>query len=308
MSDNLKKAILKDVTLLLAELDFPESSSNTFINALEKILNDEEASANLLDTVRQYEESEKCNYFKMLEDFTVQGEKLGIHKYTVQMLFFFCLAKKLKERYAERGIDLEIYYDTLADLRYKLNECLLIYKIDGTFVATWFFHHFRLELFALGRLQFELFHTKYEYTFRGKFYPVGSKVINIHIPRTGTGLKHSQVLEGYRRAEEMFGDEFGSEPIPFLCDSWLLDPWIPTVLKPDSNLTAFHSDFEIVKTGESREYSGLWTVFDRVYTGDISSLPNDTTLRRAYIERIKANEPFYYGHGMFYYKNGEFIK
>ena len=138
--------------------------------------------------------------------------------------------------------------------------------------------------------------------------PIGSRVINIHIPRTGTRLDHDEVLKSYKMAEEMFAAEFHGEPLLFLCDSWLLDPHIPSFLSPHSNLTEFQGDFTIVKTGECYEYSALWTVFDRLYEGDISVLPADSALRRAYIERIKNNDPFYYGHGLFKYKNGKIIK
>ncbi len=297
-----------DLNEIMEKISFPKDSKATFLAALDVILGNQNSKKEFFLLLNEYEKNENCNYEAMLEKAASIGDSFGIHKYTSHLLLFLCMAEKLKERYIERGLDLEIYYNTLCDLRYKLNECRMIHEIDGTFVAPWHTKIFALKLFALGRLQFEYFSTRYEYTFRGKLYPIGSRVVNIHIPRTETSLNHDEVLASYKMAEEMFAERFGNEPLLFLCDSYLLDPFIPKVLKATSNLTAFHNDFTIVKTGESYTYSALWPVFDCIYDGDISKLPADTSLRRAYIERIKENKPFFYGHGMFFYKNGKIIK
>lgn len=287
----------------MEKIQFPSDAIEEFLLAFDKV-NSPEFNALLACYIRDT----NCNYGEMLETAEKIGKTFKIHKYTMHTLLLLCLAPKLYERYEEEGLSENLFYHTLKDLTYKLNECRLIYGINGTFVADWFRHHFKMELFALGRLQFERFKTRYEYVYEGKTMPVGTRLINIHIPRTETPLDHDEVLKSYKMAEEMFSDEFGGEPLTFLCDSWLLDPHIPSFLKPTSNLTQFQNDFTIVFTGESREYSALWTVFDRIYNGDVSVLPADTSLRRAYINRIKNNEPFYYGHGLFRYKNGKIIK
>lgn len=293
----------KEILSLMERLQFPSDAIKDFLLAFDKA-NSPEFNALL----GLYSRDINCDYGAMLETSEKIGKTIKVHKYTMHMLLFLCLAAKLHERYLEKGLSQELFYHTLKDLTYKLNECRMLYGINGTFVGEWFRRHFKLELFALGRLQFERFLTRYEYEFDGKTMPVGSRVINIHIPRTGTRLSHEEVLESYKMAEEMFGGSPDNEPIIFYCDSWLLDPHIPSFLGAGSNLTEFQNDFTIVKTGESREYSALWTVFDRNYDGDISVLPADTSLRRAYINRIKNNEPFYYGHGLFKYKNGKIIK
>lgn len=293
----------KEILSLMERLQFPSDAIKEFLLSFDKA---DSPEFNAL--LGFYISDMNCNYEEMLKTASRIGDTLKIHKYTMHMLLFLCLAPKLRERYVEKGLSEELFYHTLKDLTYKLNECRLIYGINGTFVGEWFRRHFKMELFALGRLQFERFLTRYEYEFDGKIIPIGSPVINMHIPRTETPLCHDEVLKSYKMAEEMFADEFGNEPLTFYCDSWLLDPYIPSFLNPTSNLTQFQNDFTIVKTGESHEYSALWTLFDRLYDGDVSALPADTSLRRAYINRIKNNEPFYYGHGLFKYKNGKVIK
>ncbi len=293
----------KEVLSIMEKIQFPSDAVAELCEAFHKI-----DSTEFRDVLALYEADMNCNFSELLSSAAALGSKAGLHEYTAHLLLLLCLSPTLRERYLNKGLSEELFYHSLKDLTYKLNECRLIYGINGTFVADWFRHHFKMELFALGRLQFERFLTRYEYEFEGKTIPIGTRVINIHIPRTGTRLDHNEVLASYKMAEEMFGSEFENEPMLFYCDSWLLDPHIPSFFGPASNLTEFQNDFTIVFTGESREYSALWTVFDRIYNGDVSVLPADTSLRRAYINRIKNNEPFYYGHGLFRYKNGKIIK
>lgn len=296
---NLRNELLS----LMERLLFPNDAKKDLLLAYDKA-NSPEFNALL----GLYIKDKNCDYDAMLATASKIGETLNIHEYTMHLLLFLCLAPKLHERYIEQGLSEELFIHSLKDLTYKLNECRFMYGINGTFVAPWFRHLFKMELFALGRLQFEWFLTRYEYSFNGETVPIGTRALNIHIPRTGTRLDHEEVLKSYKMAEEMFGEKFGDEPLLFYCDSWLLDPHIPLFIGPNSNLTLFQNDFTIVMTGASREYSGLWTVFDCQYNGDVSVLPNDTSLRRAYIKRIENNEPFYYGHGLFRYKNGKILK
>ncbi len=294
--------------MLMDKFNFPQDAKADFNDALAAILSDKTASEAFAELLNLYDNDRDTDFAALLDGAKEIGEKIGIHEYAIHTVLLLCMGKRLLEYYRERNLSDELCFGILADIGYKLNECRMVKGINGTFVGGWYRHIFGMKIFALGRLQIEIFNTKYEYTFKGRFYPIGSRVINIHIPRTGTPLVHEQVLESYRMAEQMFANEFEDGPLLFLCDSWLLDPWIPTVLKAGSNLTEFHNDFEIVKTGECYDYSALWTVFDQPVTEDISLLPDDTSLRRAYIERIRKNEPFYYGHGMFFYKNGEILK
>jgi hypothetical protein len=235
----------------------------------------------------------------MLADAVELGETLSIHAYTISLLLFLCLSKALYQRYQKNGMDECIYYHSMEDLGYKLEECRLVYGINGSFVASWFSGFFAMTRFALGRLQFELIPTAEAFTVGGKKIPAGSNAINVHIPRTGTRLVHKQVVEAYRLAAEYFRDAFDDGQVVFICKSWLLDPWNQTVLKPGSNLAQFCEDYEIVKTGKYDDYRELWRLFDCQYTGDATKLPQDSSLRRAYAERVARGEPTGWGWGMF---------
>lgn len=251
--------------------------------------------------IARYQETENCDYKALLSDVTAIGGRHGIHPYTASLLLFLCFSEVLLERYRIRGIEESIYYCSMADLAYKLEECRLVHGINGSFVASWFSGFFALTRFGLGRLQFELVKTAENHTVDGKIVLTGSKAINVHIPRTGTRLDHTLVQEAYRSAAEFFSPMFQNEPILFHCKSWLLDPWNLTVLKPESNLSVFIRDFEIVQTGSYDDYKDLWRLFDCKYEGDASTLPRNSSLRCAYADRVARGEPIGWGLGMFFY-------
>lgn len=300
--------IKQNVRSLMERLDYPAYAQKEILDTLDGIAADKVAKAWLFRLIAQYDANENCDYKQMLLDIRALGDCLGIHEDMTGMLLFLCLAEKLRERYAERGIDESIYYNSMADLRYKLEECRLIHGRVGTFVADWYAGFFKLTRFALGRLQFEIInYFKDAYTVAGVELPAGSKVINIHIPRTGTKLDHDEVLESYRMAAEMFGPQLGDAPVAFACTSWMLFPWHETVMSPTSNMMAFYHDFKIVDEAQYKDYAGVWRLFDRPFDENLDALPTDTSLRRAYIDLMKRGEPTGWGRGIFIWKDGKVL-
>ncbi|MBQ8850522.1 MAG: DUF5596 domain-containing protein [Clostridia bacterium] len=283
---------------LLCKLSFPEDAAKVLTDALEKLLAPS-VYDDFSQLLLQYDENERCNYIEMIDKMKLISEKAGIHEYTGAMLLFICMAPRLKKRYAELGIDEAIFYDSLSDLRYKLYECIDVYGVVGTFVASWYAGFFRLDRFAFGRLQFDKKPLGFECEYNGVKLSADSIGLNTHIPRTGGRLDHDEVLKSYRRAREFFGEYFEIKPAIFFCSSWLLDPWNLTVLTEKSNLYAFIKDFKIVETGEYADYKEAWRLFDMMYTGDVDALPQNSSLRRAYAERIRRGEKLGWGRGVF---------
>ena len=74
------------------------------------------------------------------------------------------------------------------------------------------------------------------------------------------------------------------------------------MLSPDSNILAFMNDFDIFTSGEYSSYGEVWRFFDREYDRDVSHLPSDSSLRRAYIALISRGERTGWGKGVFEYK------
>ena len=301
--------IKQNVMTIMDRLTFPTDAQAVFAGALDRIAADAVATAWLKRLIEQYETSESsCNYKRMLADGQAMGKALGIHEHTMDLLLFLCLCEPLRARYAARGIDESIWHDSMMDLRYKLEECRLVQGTVGSFVAPWFGGFFNMTRFALGRLQFEIVHTSKEYEFRGGTLPAGSPAINMHIPRTGTRLDHNEVLASYRAAAAWFADVFPDGDVLFTCSSWLLDPWNLTILSPTSNLAAFIGDFEIVSSHAYDNYHDLWRLFDCNYNGNPADLPRDSSMRRAYADRVARGEPTGSGRGFFLMRNGEIVK
>ena len=301
--------IKQNVIGIMKRLDFPSDAQMTFVNALNYISADPVSTSWLKRLIEQYEKSElPCDYNRLLFDMRAMAMALGIHEHTMDMLLFLCLCEPLRVRYVSRKIDEAVWLNSIMDLKYKLEECRLVKGTVGSFVAPWFAGFFDMTRFALGRLQFEIVYTKNDYTVGGVNVPKGSPAINIHIPRTGTRLHHDEVLKSYLAAVDWFRDIFTDDEVLFTCNSWLLDPWNMTALESTSNLAAFMGDFEIVETYLHEGYPDLWRLFDCNYNGNPEDLPRNSSLRRAYADRVARAEKTGGGRGFFRMKNGEILK
>ena len=294
--------IKAQATELFYKLEFPEEAVKILSDSLDTLLSDEyfDQFKNILS---EYEKTENCPYSEMIENMKKLSESAGIHEYTGSLLLLVCMAPKLKERYTQKGISEEIFYDTLSDMRYKLYECLEVHGIIGTFVAYWYAGFFNLTRFGFGKLQFEPKKLGVDCEYNGIPLSADTYVLNTHIPRTGKRLDRESILEAYRKGREFFlqyfPHMFTDKKTVFYCSSWLLDPWNLTVLSEGSNLRAFITDYHIIEQGEYDNYKDLWRLFDKMYTGDPDALPQNTSLRRAYVERIKRGEKTGWAIGIF---------
>ena len=126
-----------DIIELMERLTFPREAQEVLLPSFDRIAENAMATAWWRRLVARYDATEKCEYREMLEDVRALADTLSIHRYTLEMLLFLALGKKLRARYAERGIDEEIYYASLMDLRYKLEECRRVHNVVGSFVCFW---------------------------------------------------------------------------------------------------------------------------------------------------------------------------
>ena len=277
----------------MENLDFPLDEQSELLDTIDVLLKTDD----FLEILKRYEAVD-FDFLSMIQDVKTLAESKELCVYTVHMSLLICMLPKMHERYISNNIDEKIFYDMARDLRYKLEECRLVHNKCGTFVASWYKRIFELNIFALGRLQFEINQINFDCEVDGVSIPKGTKVLSVHIPRTGTKLDHDLVIDSYKRAVEFFGDEFADKVI-FMCSSWLLYPWMRSVLNDNANLAKFYDDYTIVSSGEYKDYTEIWRLFDCCYNGNPDDLPSDTSLRREYIARIKRQEPIGYGVGVF---------
>ncbi|MBQ7344039.1 MAG: DUF5596 domain-containing protein [Clostridia bacterium] len=282
----------------MQECDYNKDDIYELLSAYDKL--HFSCSDELSALVSEYDAGYNIDYESALEGMKELSRLAGIHEYTGALLLFLCYTGRLREYYKEAGISDEIFLVSVLDLKYKLDECKCVYGIKGSFVAKWFSGFFNLTRFALGRLQFEIVDFGGEYEKGGVKLTPDTKVINVHIPRTGTRLDRESTLESYRLAKDFFAPKF-AETIAFVCSSWLLFPRHRQMLKPDSNLLAFMNDYDLVALGEYENYNEVWRLFDTNYDGDVSHLPADSSLRRAYIDLVSRGEKTGWGKGVFVY-------
>lgn len=255
-----------------------------------------QAAGLLNDILSAYETDFDLDYrTQVLDKAEELAQRTGLHPYTVDLLVYLCMTKHLQVLYRERGLDMQIYRDSVLDLKWKLQECKLVKGICGSFVGAWFAGFFRLDRFALGRLQFELRTARCDYNKNGILLEKEkTTVINVHIPRTGTPMDKESCDKAYAAARAFFRKQ--AENCPFVCHSWLLYPENKSILPANTNTYRFLSEYEIVDWGVNQGQD-LWRLFDTDET-DPHKLPTDGTLRRCYAEHLKGGGSVGWGYGV----------
>ncbi|MBQ5869778.1 MAG: DUF5596 domain-containing protein, partial [Lachnospiraceae bacterium] len=138
------------ITEALEIAGFPEDAKAYFEEIYLTIEANEELHRHLLASEAcYYENGDYATEIKQL------AEKSGLHLYTVEMLHLLYCVDRLKDIYQARGYSEELLKDSMADLRYKLEECKAVHGTWGTFVFWWFKRFYECKTFKLGRLEFE---------------------------------------------------------------------------------------------------------------------------------------------------------
>ena len=278
---------------------YPEEAAAALNGAYEELTADQSRQQQFEALMHCYAADKNCDFKDIFEKIRELSDAAGIHRYTGELLLFICLSKALKQHYLAEGVDEEIWFTSMCDLKYKLVECQLVHGIWGSFVAPWFVGFFNMTRFGFGKLQFELEPFRHHYEKGGIVLKPDDLVINTHIPRTGSKLDREAKAEAYRKAGEFFRKRLGNQPIAFVCHSWLLFPRNLEILSPESNLYAFISDFDIIEWQEYGDYREVWRLFDVEYNGDVEQLPQNTSFRRAYANWIRNGEKTGWGYGVF---------
>ena len=281
----------------MKDCGYADADITALIAAYDQIAENEAGNRLLTDAVAAYErdcaldyEAEILNRAKEISKVTL------VHPYTADLIVFLCLTKHLKTLYVEKGLDLQIYRDSVLDLKWKLEECKLVKGIFGSFVASWFPGFFKLKRFALGRLQFEIIKSRVDYEKNGVRLVKGeTNVINVHIPRTGTPMDRESCDRAYAMARDFFKGEAG-ENAAFVCHSWLLYPENKTLLAPHTNTYRFMSEYDIVKS-DFNKGEDLWRLFDTDEKHP-SRLPTNGSFRRAYVDHLKKGGRVGWGLGI----------
>lgn len=225
-------------------------------------------------------------------------QELGVHKYTLDLLVLLCCWEILEKRYEEQKLPMDIFYNTLNDMRCKLLECKEVYGVSGIFVGFWYDRFFDITRFALGRLQFELETYPFEnsYTENGILVKKGDTVINMHIPSSGP-LYSADVDDALNRASEFYKEKFPDGTVVFVVDSWLIDPDLVNLL-PEGNIKNFARRFHLVHTEKNDKFMDGWRVFGSEWEKEPKELPHRTKLQKAIADYLQQGGKLGEGYGI----------
>ncbi len=287
------------LTWFFKEFEYCPDDAAFLLAAYDDLMQNAESRALLERAVATYEADINCDYTALTADVKKASRIADVHNHTADLLLFICLSRHLRDLYAQKGIDQAIWHDSMLDLRYKLEECKLVRGITGMFVAFWMPGWFKMTRFALGRLQFEVVDFGREYQKNGVALAKDSKVLNMHIPRSGQPLSKELYEDSFSRAKAFFKDTFPENtPLPFVCHSWLLYPEHADFLPARSNVRRFMEEFDILSWDHS-DGESLWCLFD-TNERNPARLPTDTSLRRAFVKRLLDGGRVGWGYGILF--------
>lgn len=210
---------------------------------------------------------------------------LNIPINTLRFILIACAAERMQSAYAEHGYTEEMFTDFLKDLRCKVKTHHTLEKVLGlpvSSVSYWYPLFLGLKLFALGRLQYEIYqrpNITEPVTVGGHTVQPEDIVRFIHIPAIGP-LDREARMDSYRKAYEFFKEDLGDKPFVLYCTSWLLYERNREFMSPNSNIVDFMNDFKIVKSFPvpSIDYS---CIFNMPYKSGDPAVPKDNALRRS---------------------------
>lgn len=251
------------------------------------------------------------------------------HKITVEFFLIFCRKSRwevmlklnpmmklslvyaflpiVRDRYTAKHIGEEIFYDTISDIKIWIDDHYARTGEYGLYELHWIMHHMNLNIFKLGRLQFQksFWHFKTPYEKNGVKINFGDKIIKIHIPR-GDKLDVSACQKSLKTAKVFFEQYFSEYPSNrFVCDSWLLYPKNKDFMPAESNILKFADMFDIVEENETPQQTYLWIFGVKLKNpalmnnkremgnyGYIDILPQKTSLQKSAVEYIKNGGTF----------------
>lgn len=244
-----------------------------------------------------------CNVKETLEARKLLSEKSGVELYTVNFVFMVAASKRMKVDYIAAGHSEEIFWETILDLKFKLFECKMVHDVWGNFVEDWYDIFYKVDIFKLGRLEYEVCEYPEEapvYTFGDITVKPGDKVVSVHIPSSGKLTKELRE-ESYKMAWEFFG----KKPLVCFCHSWLLFEGNRQIFPATMNLVDFMNDWDIIQSEEIDDYYDAWRLFGRDYKGDVSVLPQVTSQQKAMAKWLSEGKKTGEGLGVLIYGEDE---
>lgn len=207
--------------------------------------------------------------------------------------FYLQLTCGVYDEYQKKGIADKIFNDTFYDITIWCEECYRKHGFYGIEETKWVANSINMKLFRLGRLQFEPLTLEETLIGEKVNLPVGSKVLNVHIP-AGEKMDYEACLSSFKESEEFFNDTYQA----YMCDSWLLSPVLKEFLPETSNIVRFQNLFEVVKV-----YHDYPQAEGRIFQDvreDKENYPENSSLQKKAKEYVLSGKDIGIGVGAFY--------
>ncbi|MFC7622281.1 acyltransferase domain-containing protein [Microlunatus sp. GCM10028923] len=199
------------------------------------------------------------------------------------MLTLLATVDRVREFHTAQRIPDDVSWRSLSDLGQQVWVHRLTYGSFGLHTYGWLRVAWSAALYWLGRLQFDLERDRAD----------DAWVLSTHIPRTGP-LTPESVDESFTAAAAFFAEHFPDQPAArFYCGSWLLDPELSKGLPAESNMARFQGRWRLRDNPREADGDALFFTFARRGDVDLDSLPQDTTLQRLIVDRLRAGDHWY---------------
>ena len=214
-----------------------------------------------------------------------------------------------KEKFRQLGYPESVWRDTMSDMVLWLrNEHRNSGVIGlGPVAREWTAVLYNGDVLRFGRLE-----CNAKYCFKGDdifdagnnlLLAQGSEVINLHIPEDGA-MSMDLCSVSLKKMAGFFAEyrpEYHWQG--FICQSWLLDSQLQTMLPENSNILAFARDYTVLATRIDPGSSAVSFIFHVPgVPADLESLPEDTSLQKALKLHLKAGKTINTAFGIMEYK------
>ena len=215
------------------------------------------------------------------------AEEMGVHPYRARYIFLTSLAPFALPYFERVGLGREEWYDSMMDFKWNGELCYSKSGIFGNY-SEWSKRFLSADRIAFGRLQYNEFEARVTYKSEKFDLKPDSFVITVHIPSdTRSPFSPENRLRSYKRAAAFYKNRFEDGRVIFRCGSWLLNPIHKTILPEGSNIRSFVDEYELCMDSLVESFDDIARIFGIWnYDGDASSLPEDSSLRRAYKKHL----------------------
>lgn len=232
-------------------------------------------------------------------------------------LYLFVLAAPLARRYlSERGASERLIADTFADLARHVDIYRRKYGSLGVDAGWWQLLVLRGVLVQVGSLQFHRQHlgvgalapdpwySADEVAKRGVGFAEGDEALGLHVPR-GVDLSPDALDETVATARQVLGSFWPCATRRLaICQSWLLDDRLGTLVGEASNIVQFQHRFTLVPGWVQSEENLLDFVF--LQPGRrLEDLVATTSLQRAIVDFLRRGNYWRDRVGWFFFDGSE---